>query len=458
MTTPIGKLLDGTVNPILLKEIRQGFRGRGLLMGAGGALLFSLLAFAVTVAQRTPRGNELFLPLAACMCAVSLVVVPLGLGWQLRKEIGDRTFELIAITNLGPWQNVYGRFLAGAVKLVLIVALLAPFLMSAVILGGVGFGDVLLAIGLCLASGIVFCSFSLTMAALATLRSGLVTVFANACFLVVPFAAIGPIIFTEGFRSSSGSAGGELVFWTCWVALLAGLLSLLFVSAAADLLTPPWVRRYRRSKGLLALVVLALCGAGPALDALSLHHDSDLPSICLFLSLLLLFAFSTFWAGSTLPERPAAGRLPELRDRFFSTVLYVLVASGVAAALALSALHEERFVASFTSVGCVYFVLACGIARALRRVLRSRHPALFPGVVAGFAALVLFMAIVVQANGGTPHGLVLLLDPLRYVDRPVFWEEGGLLVVPLALGVGLGLLGRPRAAAPDVAEAPAGHG
>ena len=61
--------LDGLLNPILVKEVQQGFRGRGLIVGAITALGFCLGAYVYTALSGGDSGEDLFRVLSLSMAA-----------------------------------------------------------------------------------------------------------------------------------------------------------------------------------------------------------------------------------------------------------------------------------------------------------------------------------------------------------------------------------------------------
>src|SRR5262245_13284365 len=105
------------LNPILIKEARQAIRSRQfvatVLLLLLGSWAFSMLylAYFGAAARYGALGRDLFYGYMIGLSAALLVVVPFGAFRSLAGEREDRTYELVAITNLGPRQIVLGKLL-----------------------------------------------------------------------------------------------------------------------------------------------------------------------------------------------------------------------------------------------------------------------------------------------------------------------------------------------------------
>lgn len=214
------------LSPIVVKEVRQGGRGRefnyafGASLVAGLAVAFFGAADALT--GNGTSGSWTFVALMGCLAFLGLAVVPLGAFSALRNERMEQTLELMTLTALSPRRVVIGKLLAQAVKLATLFAAMAPFIAMSFLLGGIDFVTILVSLLVLFMWSLWACAACLFLSTLLKSRamSGLV------------FGAVGMVLFTvfglgrsllfvarsgAVVSVSIGSAGSE--FW--WVLAIA---------------------------------------------------------------------------------------------------------------------------------------------------------------------------------------------------------------------------------------------
>ena len=132
---------DDCLNAILVKELRQTVRGKffwGIFLIYLGFICL-ILFFAL---NETNRYNMFYGDSVASFLLVALyfmagLLVPIKIGKKTSSEIGDATNELLYTTTMTPLSIVTGKFLCGAVIILMLYAALVPFLSLTLFMGGV---------------------------------------------------------------------------------------------------------------------------------------------------------------------------------------------------------------------------------------------------------------------------------------------------------------------------------
>ncbi len=138
------------LNPILVKEVRQGLRGR-YFKGSYALTLFiaTLVGLTVLVIAGQGSGGDIgqifFAAIYVCLCGAVLALIPFQ-AFISSATADPRQADLLALSNLRPRQIVWGRLLATLVQGSLIVSALFPFLGLAYLLPGVDLGAALVAV------------------------------------------------------------------------------------------------------------------------------------------------------------------------------------------------------------------------------------------------------------------------------------------------------------------------
>lgn len=430
---------DALLNPILVKEIHQGFRGRGLLVGTGAALVFCLAAFTHTALSDHASGDRLFEVLNICMAVIAWVIVPVGAGHQLQKEIGDGTFELLAVTGLSPGRNISGRVQAAALKTLTLFALMAPFAVVTVLLGGVGFGKVLISISFELIVAMSLCAIALALGAAASLRSPLIKVTLGA--LLLGFQLLGYWVASSMLPALLRLSSLETtITWLGWGAVISVAVSALFIRSAADLLTPIGARSYAPGKVLL-VTILVIASAPVLLQRPFAIQQVGVREGIFFLMLGLTGAFGLLWSGTRVEQlTPPAGFARIFGRGFGPTMLFVALADVFLFAVS-SAAGLDDAAPILAAVGGCYFLVIAGISRLAQRLLdpRGTSALVYPLTFICCMVLVIFAnALHMELVGHPDGGFEALAFPGHLLsDYELFWEIGAvLLVVPFALGAG----------------------
>lgn len=131
-----------TLNPIVVKELRQAAQGRlfsVILMVFLGLLLLTMGLFLSneTMESSFNAGRNLFGVLLIILLSTCLLFVPAYTGIRLGAERSDANVDLLFITTLLPRSIIWGKFLAALVLTVLLYSACLPFMTFTYLLRGV---------------------------------------------------------------------------------------------------------------------------------------------------------------------------------------------------------------------------------------------------------------------------------------------------------------------------------
>lgn len=141
---------DDYLNAILVKDLRQIVRGKFLwvtffaYIGLIVLILYTSLINASSL--RNIDGDFISIFMLGLLYFVSGLVVPIHIGVKTSKEVNDATHELLFITTMSPASIINGKYLSGAIIILMLYATLAPFLTLTLLIGGVDFQNLILAI------------------------------------------------------------------------------------------------------------------------------------------------------------------------------------------------------------------------------------------------------------------------------------------------------------------------
>ena len=148
---------DDWLNPIVVKELRQAVRSRGVLAALMlflvlqlGILLVFLLRSEYEKVQRTDlnAGREVFLTLQGILLGTCMLLIPSYAGVRLAAEHSDTNVDLLFISTLRPRAIIAGKFQAAVVLILLIFSACAPFMTFTYLLRGIDIPTILLVLAL----------------------------------------------------------------------------------------------------------------------------------------------------------------------------------------------------------------------------------------------------------------------------------------------------------------------
>ena len=140
--------LSDFLNPILVKEVRQGLRGRYFKGTYAFTLVIATLVglFVLVVGQeQSDVGQAFFTAIFVCLTGAVLALIPFQ-AYVSTATADPRQADILALSNLRPHQIVWGRLLATLVQGGLVVSALFPFLGLAYLLPGVDLAAAMVAV------------------------------------------------------------------------------------------------------------------------------------------------------------------------------------------------------------------------------------------------------------------------------------------------------------------------
>src|SRR5271163_850828 len=128
MSEAIKKDFGDWLSPILVKEIRQGFRSRVFVSAfllIQGLMIFCVVLGLVFAAGDFTEGSSVFFWIIICL-PLLLIMPSHGFG-TIGNEIKGNTMELLFLTRLSAWRIVAGKWTAIVAQTILIVCSILPY-------------------------------------------------------------------------------------------------------------------------------------------------------------------------------------------------------------------------------------------------------------------------------------------------------------------------------------------
>lgn len=284
------------LSPVVVKEVRQFVRGREFLSSFAISLVVAMsIAFygsADALGGGVASGRSTFMTLTGCLALLGFAVVPIGAFSTLRTERLEQTLDLISLTALSPRRIVVGKLLTQGVKLTTFFSVMAPFIATSFLLGGVDFVTILTAL-----AGV---------------------------FIWSMWAAAAALFMSTMFSSRAMSGVG--------LAGLAIVLFLLFVVGRTLLFAPSPFRVVTSSSLWWGLAVMAGFCMMTMVNLVLLSENrlaphSDRSARALRVGFLIQFLLIVGWALMSLWE-PAFGRRRTLEQLFVFGGLHLALVAG----------------------------------------------------------------------------------------------------------------------------------
>lgn len=129
------------LNPVLIKEVRQALRGASfrnvylvtlILVGVVGTTVLLNLG----VNGESGGGRTFGQAVVGCLCVGLIGLVPLVAFQSVSGEWEEDTYDLLILTDLSPFQVVFGKLLSCAVQILLMLAAFSPVVAVGLVLQG----------------------------------------------------------------------------------------------------------------------------------------------------------------------------------------------------------------------------------------------------------------------------------------------------------------------------------
>ncbi|HWB58030.1 MAG TPA: hypothetical protein VG733_00995 [Chthoniobacteraceae bacterium] len=245
----IEKDFSDWLSPMLVKEMRQGFRSRVFVFAF--LLIQGLMIFCVLLGLNFSAGDSDFSNTFFwfIICAPLLLLPLLGLN-VLGSEINQNTMELLFLTRLSAWRIVVGKWTAIVAQMLLIVCSVLPYLVLRYFIGGVNLLDDLSFLAW------LFCTSAiLTGVAIASspfYRSMLTKLFVIVGAIILAIMLMG---FLENPANAISMTGVDAAQLTAIALCLGPLFLLLMFETAVSKIAPP-AENHSFRKRLIGLVIL----------------------------------------------------------------------------------------------------------------------------------------------------------------------------------------------------------
>jgi ABC-type transport system involved in multi-copper enzyme maturation permease subunit len=416
---PLRERLGDRLNPLVVKEVRQGLRTRvfwssfGLMLIA--CVFISMVAYATARESGfTPQGQGYFFAFFFCLGVVHFFIIPYSAYRSLAREREDETWVLLILTGLGPRRILRGKVASFLVQAALYASAVGPFLLFSYYLNGIDLPTILLVLVLGGAWLVFLTVLAVCTATLADGRMGRALVhllLLGALCMGLIQGLVGAFAISEqGHRMWGDDEFIAFVVCALWAMLSYGWL--LFETAAARLALA--TENYTRGPRLALLVQMVVSAALVAGLWVFQDRDEDVATAASILGCLHLAFVGLFMAtdvdGVTRALRAGTRPWSLLRPGAVRGFRFLLVLAGAWTAVC-AGMHltsptpgtqaEAEFMGLLAAPA--YMVLYLGLALVVARLPASGRLA-SPAVVR-----ILFFALG-GLGGALPPLLAVLLD------------------------------------------------
>ena len=134
--------INDSLNPIVVKELKQAVQGKFLIVVLMLLLVVQLFTMGVFLANKSASfsfdiGRTIFTVLLGILAATCLLFVPAYTGIRLASERSDANVDLLFITTLRPRSIIWGKLLAALILTVLLYSACMPFMTFTYLLRGI---------------------------------------------------------------------------------------------------------------------------------------------------------------------------------------------------------------------------------------------------------------------------------------------------------------------------------
>ncbi len=457
MSLALSERLADVAGPLVVKELRQGLRGRvfGIFFGL---VLLACFAMAVTAwAFGHDWGRDLgpdFLSgFLWAMGAVGWFVIPFSAFRNLAREREEETWVLLVLTGLPARSIVGGKFASALGQAGLFASACAPFVVFSYYLNGVSVVQVLVGLGLTFCWSVLLTAAGLALATQARSKLGR----AATHFAVLAVLGAGSALGVA-FTGALAHEGSRLFAEPGFVGFCAGiaLFSLggawVVLEGAAYALSLPSEATARAPRfALLCLVVSGWVGGAVALGLGALDDEGALAaSIITSLVLLVAGAFATSEEDGFVRATRAKSTW-DVPGAYRSTVAVYLLLLGSAfvwfllfSAAGSSSYREGRSLRTLVA-GPAYVAMYLSLGAFLGRAtplsrwgegLATRVSFLAVTAVGSLAPPLLGELGGVRGNDRALNVLNPVVGMINFVDR-IYDSEGGALLTLLLAAAGV---------------------
>lgn len=134
------------LNPLALREVRQACRSWKLVVFLSVYLLIQGAIFAIWIYTRSDRGtftdptsigSGLFITMSVVLVSVVMLIFPAFSSTAIASEHEKKSFDLLLLTPLTPWEIALGKFFAAAIQASVFLIATVPLFAMANLFGGI---------------------------------------------------------------------------------------------------------------------------------------------------------------------------------------------------------------------------------------------------------------------------------------------------------------------------------
>jgi hypothetical protein len=156
-----------TINPVMLKEMRQSVRGMFisillvLTLLINAVFISSELIFNKNIGLDFTIAQRLFGQIYFMLMLVGFILIPAYIAGRFSGEISDKQSSLFFSTSLSPSQIIWGKFCSGAALIVIFYCTVLPFLVLLYFLRGIDVAKMLTTVFHCFTLSLLAIMFML---------------------------------------------------------------------------------------------------------------------------------------------------------------------------------------------------------------------------------------------------------------------------------------------------------
>ncbi|MGA2243728.1 MAG: hypothetical protein ABSH48_01915 [Verrucomicrobiota bacterium] len=235
------------VNPIVIKELRQGVRSwsvTGMLMLFLVVLFLASLAFLISesfdIGANLQLGGQMFSVFVAILAGASVFFIPLYTGVRVAAERQENNPDLLYVSTLSPTRIIFGKFLCSAYLVLLFFSACMPFMAFTNLLRGVDLPTVFFILAFLF---LIVCAANMVAIFLACLPMSRPFKFLFVLYGIIQSSVIVvPLVAytVELMRSGVGAMMAGRDFWigTATAVVIAAAVTGLFFVLAVALISP----------------------------------------------------------------------------------------------------------------------------------------------------------------------------------------------------------------------------
>ena len=270
--------ISDSLNPIVVKEVRQAAQGKFLVVVLMLFLVVQLFTMGIFLANESASrffntGREIFTVLSTILLATCLLFVPAYTGIRLASERSDANVDLLFITTLRPRSIIWGKFLAALILTVLLYSACMPFMTFTYLLRGIDLPSIfiLLAFNFIIIAAGIQCA--ILIGCIPANR-----VFKAILGVIWLASVVGIFAGTTGlsFLLLDSGIGSQLNSWKFWrgaLGVLGGGVALIgLLALVATALISPLSANRALPVRIFVTVVWLLTGIGVAIWGIAISH------------------------------------------------------------------------------------------------------------------------------------------------------------------------------------------